>query len=182
MKPNTLRHRFWFAVVALTSAMLVPTLTTEARASSVAELDLETLSARADRVVVGHVEKMESYFLAGSARIVTDVTLVAERPVLGDPSASRFVVRHLGGEVGKVGQLVSGEASYRVGQRLVLFAAKRQGAFFAVGMAQGVLPIRDDHSGVAKVEAPRSKAAPKLRTVDDLVDEVALLVARKAVK
>jgi hypothetical protein len=186
MQLRSARIRFSFAAAAL----LLSALATNAMASSVVQLDLETLSARADRVVVGHVEKMQSHFLApGSQRIVTDVTLVVEQPVLGDPAATRFVVRHLGGEVGKVGQWVSGEASYHVGERLVLFAAERQGAFFAVGMAQGVLPIRDDAAaGVARVKSPRRASAAvsdgtsEMRSVDDLVDEVRTLVARKGTK
>lgn len=180
------RIRTWLTATLFGAASLFPVVATNAMASSVAQLDLEGLSARADRVVVGHVEKMESHFLApGSDRIVTDVTLVTERPVLGDPTASRFVVRHLGGEVGKVGQLVSGEARYYVGERLVLFAAQRQGAFYAVGMGQGVLPIHDE-TGVARVKSPRAQLASgraaELRAVDDLIDEVSVLMARKGAK
>ena len=184
MNVSTYRRRTLSSVLVL-GGLLLPLLIPDAMASSVVPLDLDGLSARAERVVVGHVEKTDSHFLAsGSQRIVTDVTLVVERPVVGDPSATRFVVRHLGGEVGKLGQLVSGEASYFVGERLVLFAAQRQGAYFAVGMAQGVLPIHDDAAGVAYVTSPRRKIeggriASEVRTVDDLVDEVSASVTRR---
>lgn len=180
----TFRPRPLSALLVL-GALVLPHLTPDAMASSVMTLDLDGLSARAERVVVGHVEKMESHFLVpGSQRIVTDVTLVVERAVIGDPAATRFVVRHLGGEVGKLGQLVSGEASYFVGERLVLFAAERQGSYFAVGMAQGVLPIHDDDAGVAYVTSPHRKTGGgrvtgDARTVDDLVDEVSASVARR---
>lgn len=168
-------------------ALLLAVVTPAASASSVARLDLELLSARADHIVVGHVEKMESHFLApGSQRIVTDVTLVTEQNVLGD-AASRFVVRRLGGEVGHVGQIVHGEASYAVGERVVLFAAKRQDAFFSVGMAQGVLHVYEDAAGVSRVrtvalEPSRRRMLPEGRPVADLVDEVRALVARKGTK
>ena len=182
MKVPTSRRLHVSALLVL-GALLLPLRASDAMASSVLPLDLDGLSTRAERVVVGHVEKMESHFLAaGSQRIVTDVTLVVERPVLGDPAATRFVVRHLGGEVGKLGQLVSGEASYFVGERLVLFAAQRQGAYFAVGMAQGALPIHDDAAGVPCVTSPRRKVssgriAADVRTVEDLVDEVSATMA-----
>ena len=63
---------------------------------------------------LGTVEKVVSHYLGeGSTYIVTDVTIRCERELLGVPAGSRFVVRHLGGTVGELGQRVHGEASYR---------------------------------------------------------------------
>ena len=134
----------WLSAVAFAVVAAVAPAR-QAGASSVVHLDLASLSARAERIVVGHVEKMESHFVApGSQRIVTDVTLVTEQNVLGPHAATRFVVRRLGGEVGQLGQIVQGEANYSVGERVVVFAAERQGSFFAVGMGQGVLHVYED--------------------------------------
>lgn len=172
--------------LAFCGALLGPAMARDTFASSVAALDLDALSTRADRIVVGQVVKIDPHFVApGSPRIVTDVTLRAEQNVLGgDSSADRIVVRHLGGEVGRVGQMVYGEATYFVGERVVLFAAERQGSFFAVGMAQGVLPIAQDAAGVARLQprpAPAAWAVPG-RRVDDLLAEVRGYLNRKARK
>lgn len=168
-----------FLFLAVTAPILSPALTNEAAASSVVHLDLAELSARAEHVLVGQVEKVESHFVApGSRYIVTDVTLVTEQRVLGVSASSRFTVRHLGGEIGKVGQLVYGEASYRVGEHVILFAAERQGAFFAVGMAQGVMHVYVDDAGVLRVKSPSAEG----RTVDDVVDQVRTIVARRTGK
>lgn len=167
------------ALLALVAGLMP---TTNAAASSVVRLDLPSLSERAELIVVARVEKTESRFITSkSQRIVTDVTLVAEQTVLGPQAATRFVVRHLGGEVGDIGQLVQGEASYAVGERVVVFAAERQGALFAVGMAQGVLHAYEDQNGVARVPptfATRERSTEGHR-VDELVEEVRALVVRK---
>jgi hypothetical protein len=111
-------------------------------ASSIAPMDLDALSVGAERILIGTVEKVESHFISPKNRyIVTDATIVVERNVLGVTAGERFVVRHLGGEVGKVGQRVVGEASYRPGERVLLFAVARQGSYFALGMGQGVLHL-----------------------------------------
>jgi hypothetical protein len=147
------RYSISALILAVTVTVLSPPLTRDAAASSMVPLDVEALSARADRILVGHVDSIESHFIApGSRYIVTDVTLTTERNVLGAPS-DRFVVRHLGGAVGKLGQLVYGEASYRVGETVLLFASERQGAFFAVGMAQGVMHVYVDGAGIARASA-----------------------------
>lgn len=140
-----------------------------ASATTVVEMDLALLTATADRIFVGVVESQQSTRLSAEPPvIVTDVVLRSEQDVLGVPAGTTFVVRHLGGEVGGLGQRVFGEASYHVGERIVLFAAKRQGSYFAVGMAQGV--VRVDAS-----------AAPR-RRIDDVLTEVRRHLSRRVVK
>ena len=173
------------SILVVSAALMALARGSDALASATATLDLEGLSTRADHIVVGQVELMDSHFLApGSQRIVTDATLVTERNVLGASTGSRFVVRRLGGEVGKVGQLVYSEASYFVGERVLLFAAERQGAFFAVGMAQGAVPIGDDEAGVTRVQHTPTLPAGVVtgRRVDDVLDEVRASLDRNARK
>jgi hypothetical protein len=130
-----------------------------AAASSLVRMDLAALSSTADRILFGTVLKIESHYLTPDSHyIVTDVTVRSERNLLGVPEGSQFVVRHLGGEVGKLGQRVYGEASYRVGEQVLLFAALRQGAYYAVGMAQGALHVYRDNVGVPRVQAHLGKA------------------------
>lgn len=140
--------------------------TLPAHGSSLVPMDLDSLAAGADRIFVGTVERMDARCASPTCRwIVTDVTVVSERDVLGVPEGTRFVVRRLGGSVGGVGQLVFGEASYRVGERIMLFAVERQGAYWALGMAQGVLRIARDEQGVLRAETQATDAVHRVEGV-----------------
>lgn len=116
-------------------------LSTLANASVVTQLRLEELARRADHAFVGTVEAVNPHFLDHSSLIVTDVQIRCTEGLWGVPAGSVFTVRHMGGEVDGWGQKVFGEASYRVGEEVVLLAEPRQGHFFAVGMAQGVFHV-----------------------------------------
>lgn len=159
-----------------------------ARGSVLVAMDLETLTRSSDHVLVGTVEKVDSHYLSsGSRYIVTDVTVRSERNLLGVPEGTRFVVRKLGGTVGELGQLVHGEASYQVGEQVLLFASERQGAFYAVGMAQGALQIYRDSAGVQRVKMELSGAelsgpalvAPNGRPLDEVVAQVQGYLSRR---
>jgi hypothetical protein len=140
-------------------------------------MDVDTLGAGADAILVGTVESTQSHFASSANRtIVTDVTVRSEVGIFGVPSGSRFVVRHLGGEVGGVGQRVFGEASFHPGERLLLFAVQRGSAYWALGMSQGVWPVRRDHSGVEVVTEPTGA----LDKLDDVVGHVQALTAWRA--
>ncbi|HEY6561012.1 MAG TPA: hypothetical protein VI072_27240 [Polyangiaceae bacterium] len=174
----------------LLAASLSVTVTGSAPASSMLGMDLEMLSASADRILVGKVEKTESRFLSQTRKyIVTDVTVVSERQLLGASASSRVVIRQLGGTVGKLGQRVFGEASYRVGERVLVFAVKRQGVFYTLGMQQGVLHIHADERGVARIRSvplkaellgPASVVSEQGRKLEDVISRVRSLVARRA--
>ena len=60
--------------------------------------------------------------VGGSRRIVTRTRIRVDQLVRGqDPDSSEMVVRTLGGSVGKIGQLVEGQAELRAGQSTLLF-------------------------------------------------------------
>ncbi len=144
----------WAKLALLCGAGLVPSLYAprSAPASVLVKLSLGELAGRADRALVGTVEEVRSRFLGDGGYIVTEVRVRCTRELLGVPAGTVFTVTHLGGEVGEIGQKVFGEASYQVGQEVLLLAEERVGAFFAVGMAQGALHIeREPHSGERRV-------------------------------
>ncbi|MEM9191317.1 MAG: hypothetical protein AAGF12_19245 [Myxococcota bacterium] len=119
----------------------------QARATTVAALDLVELVRRSDKVVSAVVVGMETRYDA-RRRIVTDVTVeVAESMKGGAQPGERIVVRCLGGEVGDVGMRVPGEPRFEVGDETMLFLRMQGGVHRAVGMSQGVLPIRLDDRG-----------------------------------
>lgn len=123
-----------------------------APASVLTKLSLGELAGRADRALVGTVEEVRSRFIGDGSYIVTEVRIRCTRELLGVPAGTVFTVTHLGGEVGEIGQKVFGEASYQVGQEVLLLAEERAGAFYAVGMAQGALHVeREPRSGERRV-------------------------------
>src|SRR5262249_42942165 len=135
----------WATAMLLCGGALVGTAQRPgtASASVLQKLSLAELAGRADRALVGTVEEGKPQLLGGNY-IVTDVRIRCTRELLGVPQGSVFTVRHLGGEVGELGQRVYGEASYRVGEEVLVLAEERSGAFYAVGMAQGALHIERD--------------------------------------
>lgn len=144
----------WAKLALLCGAGLVPSLYAPrpAPASVLTKLSLGDMAGRADRALVGTVEEVRSRFLGDGGYIVTEVRIRCTRELLGVPAGTVFTVTHLGGEVGEIGQKVFGEASYQVGQEVLLLAEERVGAFFSVGMAQGALHIeREPHSGERRV-------------------------------
>lgn len=144
----------WARLALLCGAGLVPSLYAlrPAPASVLTKLSLGDMAGRADRALVGTVEEVRSRFVGDGGYIVTEVRIRCTRELLGVPAGSVFTVTHLGGEVGEIGQKVFGEASYQVGQEVLLLAEERVGAFFAVGMAQGALHIeREPRSGERRV-------------------------------
>lgn len=122
-----------------------------ARASVLTKLSLEDMTARAEHVLLGRVERIDSKFVQGhSGLIITEVQVRCQRSIRGAKEGSLITVRHLGGVVGELGQKVFGEASYQVGEEVVLLAEPREGALYAVGMAQGKLHI-DRSTGSPRV-------------------------------
>lgn len=159
-----------------------------ARASLVEALDLQTLMAEAEQVVVARVMSLDSHFDA-RGRIVTDVSMQVEESVKGEyaPGAA-IVVRRQGGVVGDVGMRVSGEPSFVVGETVVLFGARgKSGALRPVGMSQGALRVfeqngtrwaRSANGGVATVKRNKGKletagpALPEARPLAELLQEL----------
>ncbi len=122
-----------------------------ADATVLTKLTLEDMTARAEHVLLGRVEKIASRLAPGhDGLIVTDVTIRCTRSIRGVSDGALLQVRHLGGTVGELGQKVFGEASYQVGEEVVLLAEQREGSFYAVGMAQGKLHV-DRSSGSPRV-------------------------------
>jgi hypothetical protein len=178
--------------LGLFAAMVLVIGARSAHASLVQALDLAALVAEAEQVVVGRVVSETSHY-DERGRIVTDTTLQVEETLKGDraPGAA-IVVRKLGGVVDDIGMRVSGEASFTVGESVLLFGARYRagGALRTVGMAQGAIRIvekngrrwaqssggaavRRDARGHLKSAAP---AVPAPRPLDELLGEIRTLV------
>ena len=113
-----------------------------AEASVLTKLTLSDMTGRAEHVLVGRVERSDSKFAPGyDGVIITEVQIRCHRSIRGAKEGTLLTVRHLGGAVGELGQKVFGEASYQVGEEVVILAELREGALYSVGMAQGKLHI-----------------------------------------
>lgn len=179
--------------VGLGLGLLLALAGRSAHASLVEALDLPALVGEAEHVVVARVVSETSHY-DERGRIVTDTTLQVEETLKGDraPGAA-IVVRRLGGVVDDIGMRVAGEASYTIGENVLVFGTRFRagGALRTVGMAQGAIRIVEKNgerwaqsSGVAAVRrdahgrmkrAPLAVPAP--RPLDDLLDEIRTLVA-----
>jgi hypothetical protein len=138
--------------VALAAALLAA----RAQATVIEALTLRELVLHADVIaqaqVITTAARMDEL-----DRIVTDVTLRVDEPLWGArrwsylDSGSEVVVTRLGGELDGLGLRIEGEPTFALGETVVLFAEERRDELHAVGMSQGVLPVRVDPSGTPMV-------------------------------
>ncbi|NNE18449.1 MAG: hypothetical protein HKN10_08235 [Myxococcales bacterium] len=112
--------------------------------SVVQGLELEELAAEADRIVLGRVLFSES-FLRRDGQIWTWHRIGVEREIRGNaPDEDEVIVETMGGQIGEIGMRVEGEASFQVGERVLVFVhgGGPHAAFRTVGMGQGVMRVR----------------------------------------
>lgn len=95
--------------------------------------------------------------VGGARRVVTYTNVNVEQSIDGRPPKTReVIVRTLGGRVGKIGQVVHGEARLLLNRPAVLFLSRLEPALLRVtAMAQGHYPLRADSGGVLRLnESP----------------------------
>lgn len=145
-----------FCALALAVAATLAT-PRAARATLMEALDLATLVARSDDVVVARASEKSCRWMG--ERIVTDVVLEVSEVAKGDlGEGERLEVLLLGGAVGELGMRVSGEAGLEPGGEYLLFLRRWNGTRRPVGMAQGALPVQRS-GGTVVVEPARGDLA-----------------------
>lgn len=134
------------AFATLPGATLLSPSEAHARVSIAYSLD-ELVAASPWALVVTPTEKRSLWeHVAGSRRIVTYTKLQIDDAVYGDGMGGSLWVRTMGGAVGKIGQLVSGEAQLDVGKPAILFLAQaKAGTYVVSGAAQGHFPVVVDN-------------------------------------
>jgi hypothetical protein len=153
------RREFLLATAGLASFFAAGT----AEASVARSVSLKELVQHSRSVVVATPLGASSNWerLAGSRRIVTYTRVRVDQLVRGaDPGTSELVVRTLGGSVGKIGQLVEGQAELRAGQSSLLFTLELERDIYGVtALAQGEYRVVAESSG--RILRP-SRLLPKL--------------------
>ena len=117
-----------------------------ARAAVVVRLSVKDMAGLADLVVRGRVEAKEARWEGG--RIFTFVRLTATSVWKGRVKPGQPVTVAIpGGEVGDLGQLVSGTPHAEVGDDVVLFLEARPVGWVVVGLGLGWLRAEPDEAG-----------------------------------
>jgi hypothetical protein len=130
-----------------------------AKAAVARALALRELVEKSRRVVIATAldQACEWQVIGGARRIVTLTRVRVEELVTGAaPEASELMLQTLGGSVGKIGQLVEGEAELTVGENSLLFTREVMNGLYGVtAMAQGHYAIVAEARG--KVLRPSRK-------------------------
>jgi hypothetical protein len=195
MKPGT---RTVSRTAALFIALAAPPIGLLVPANAPASVSIAAtfdglLSASTTAAVVSTIESRAVW---EDGRIYTYTHVRVERPIAGElGTGAEAWVRTMGGIVGKVGQIVEGEAAFIPGDRSVLFLRPGPiGAYVVTDRGQGQFPVVTDEHQTAHVVRSHSAGmllpprrvlttgtpTPRLaadvlhdRSVDDVVQEIA---------
>ena len=143
--------------------------------------DVETLTAASDAVVHAQVASRTSAYGVGGGQIITTVVLRSIETWKGNPESEvRLVIP--GGEVGEYAQTVSGMASFREGEEVVVFLKRgAPGTYALQQMALGKFAVAERRARRERrdVECMRCGAGEQ----DDFpLDELRARVLRSAAK
>ncbi len=142
----------------LAAALLLTLLPAGASASLARAVSLAQLVSRSEQIVVGTPLEAHARWetLGGQRRIVTYTRVRVDAAIDGG-GQSEVLVRTLGGHVGDIGQVVSGEAMLSIGQRALMFLGRTpDGVLGVTAMAQGHFPLqRDGHGTLRLAPSPR---------------------------
>jgi hypothetical protein len=156
------------SLLSSTLVLLVVVATSWARpagATTAIQLDLESLVANSDRIVVGDVTEIESFRRDGT--ILTDVTIDVADNWKGD-GPDTITVRHPGGRVGDLVTHVPGTPTFRTDQRIAIFLERRdEGIYVPTGLAQGAFRVVTGPDGATRFVVPEIGDLNLVSPLDD---------------
>ena len=119
-------------------------LAAPARATTMTQLDTRTLTVQSSDIVIGTVERVNSYWSPNHRRILTDVSVSVSQSFLGAGPGSLTLTQY-GGVVGDVRVDVPGCPVFRPGEEALLFVWRDpQGRAQVNGLAQGKFDLSRD--------------------------------------
>jgi len=92
----------------------------------------QELLDQAPYVLTGYVTKIESQWDTQKTNICSDVTIIVEEALRGTEIDNQIVIRHLGGEVEGLGQIVSHEPRFMLGERVKVYLTQWEDGKFSV--------------------------------------------------
>ena len=118
----------------------------EVRATNQELANLQTLTQRAEMIMVGRCTAIKSAWNAERTRISTYVSYDVEETIKGGVGDQQIVVKTLGGTVGSITQMVVDGPTFEVGERALLFltASDEPATFRIQGLRRGKLKIHSD--------------------------------------
>ena len=121
----------------------------QSTAATVEPLTLGQLADLSERIFIGTVTHQVSHLQHTPLQIFTQTTFQIEMVLKGDKSTEPFTLVQLGGSVGegseRIGQKISGYATFEEGERVVLFLERiKSGRLVVAGLAQGKFTLRQD--------------------------------------
>jgi hypothetical protein len=113
-------------------------------------------------VVTGRVVALESRWDASAGAIYTYVTVSVTERLKGELAESTVIVKQLGGQVGDIGLRIGDQASYAVGEDVLVFLAvrPRDGTLYPAGFELGKWQL--DTSSGQPVAVPPARASSSL--------------------
>lgn len=144
-KHNSLRRHF--TILFTLAALALLALTPPAIASTVLQLDMQSLVANSDQIVIGRVANLESY-LEKDGRVYTAITIDVDESLKGQPD-KQLVIRQIGGRTDDLATIVPGMPDFKPQEEVVLFLelhqAKKQQPDLKIpvitGMSQGKFTV-----------------------------------------
>ena len=85
---------------------------------------IESLTQRADAIVVGKVTSVRAEWNADKTKIITKVSLDVDEYVKGQGAGKTVVITHMGGEVDGVGELYTNAPHFSTGEDVLVFVKK----------------------------------------------------------
>ncbi len=104
--------------------------------TSIRKYTLEEQAGQAEGIYLGRVLEQKSYWNEEGTLILTDYT-IAVRTTIAGAARSRLVITEVGGEVGDIGLMIPGAASYSVGEEAVIFTHREAGRLMTLHFEQG---------------------------------------------
>lgn len=145
------RPAYGRAALVLAGMLLFPAA---GMALTTVQRSFEELVSLADHILIGTVTGRQSIWRdpVQQRGIITQITLSDLELLKGEHSAANFVLEVTGGQIGPYGEAVGGLPQLAIGQRYLIFVrGNTKNIFPVVGIEQGVLRVRVDAGGQARV-------------------------------
>jgi len=125
-------------------ALLSLVVSSQTAFALVREINLNGLALQSDAIVVGTVTNANSFWQDG--QVYTDVRVLVEQTIKGEPLPAEITVRQPGGQVGDIREWAEDVPSFAIGERAVLFLTRTgEAPFDLAGAFQGKLPVENDN-------------------------------------